>query len=185
MSRDTKFMIATAVAFGGLIVGLFYDLGGRIDALEVSLNKRIADTNDRIRELGTSLNKRIDDTNDRIQALEASLNKRIDDTNDRIRELGTGVNRPAAVPQAVTGELRPVRLGSVRQDQVAAPSSAPDEILPAARSDVGHSTPHQSAQHPPNASSPPEEDTSYPVDAVGTAMLTSHGESQSASDRRS
>ncbi|MCY4661977.1 MAG: hypothetical protein OXF93_19540 [Acidobacteria bacterium] len=76
MSGDTKAIIGTVVAIGGLVLGQGFYLNARIDDVNVSVNARIDDTNARIDDL----NARIDD----LQADVRELRALVIDTIERI-----------------------------------------------------------------------------------------------------
>lgn len=65
MSNDTKAIIATVVAIGGLVLGQGFYLNARID----------------------DSNTRIDDVHRRIDDLRGEMNRRLDDVQSDLREL--------------------------------------------------------------------------------------------------
>ena len=69
MSGDTKAIIGTVVAIGGLVLGQGFYLNARIDDVNVSVNARIDDMNARIDDLQA----RIDDMSARIDDLQADV----------------------------------------------------------------------------------------------------------------
>ena len=64
----------------------------KIDEVNASLGKRIANLGGRIDEVNPSLGKRIDDLGGRIDEVNASLGKRIDDLGGRIDEVNSRID---------------------------------------------------------------------------------------------
>lgn len=80
MSNDTKAIIATVVAIGGLVLGQGFYLNARIDDVSARIGDVNANVNARIGDVNTNVNARIDD-------LRSEMNRRLDSLQADIREL--------------------------------------------------------------------------------------------------